>query len=160
MGGKALDGRKLPLDEAKGIGDALLASMEEEGAIVRGILAGSIRRKKPEVGDVDILVIRGPNYDRWLADRGGSGGEELSKLLVNDVQVDILSTDEGGWGASLMHLTGPKGRNIAQRAHAKRKGFRLNEKGLEKGKARLECSVDERSIYEFLGMTWREPEDR
>lgn len=144
MGGAACGGRRASLEEGRAIGHEILAWLTAEGAIVRGEIAGSIRRGKPEVGDVDLVVIRAeevlgkPTLDDLLGPKWGwqkpkrkSDPPKAKKSgLWNGVQVDVNPIDEGGFGAMMMFATGNPQLNIVQRLKATQMGLKLNEKGV------------------------------
>lgn len=163
MGGKAFAGRRLPLAEAEQLGNVFLKQIVSSGSGV-GYLAGSVRRRKSEVGDIDIVVI--PFNDEKLSALLVSmfgrqcNGQPGRRGLVEGVQFDIMLSGHDFLGATMMHCTGSVETNISQRARAKRTGYLLNEKGLWKGAERFSCSHDEHGIYAALGLRWLEPEER
>lgn len=165
MGGQALGGRRASFREAEDIGTALLRELDVAGAITRGCLCGSVRRKQPQVdgtvGDVDLVVLAGPALADWLSQRWGiqKNGKPAHAGLVEGVQVDLLETTPEGWGAALAHATGSKKTNIVQRSWAKARGFLLNEKGVWKEGARV-AGQSEREVYDVLGLDWLWPEER
>lgn len=167
MGGKAGNGDRIPLAQARALAETIIDEMVKEGAVTQAVVCGSVRRCKPTVGDIDILAIPKigvPGLANWVAGLDPADvvniGTHAVRFRRDGVQVDVLLTDKDGWGAAEMHLTGPAGRNIGQRKLAAKAGLKLNEKGLWQGDERLPCSRDEREIYDFMGWTWREPKDR
>ena len=168
MGGKARDGRRVSFNEACYIIGDIVTHMESAGYPLdsdRFVLrtAGSFRRLKKEMGDIDLIVISSEINPvkielSHLLEKLSGGDKKLTGLL-HGVQIDFVMSDKEGLGAALMHCTGPVELNIRQRAHAKRNGYLLNEKGLWKGSVRL-CSSSEEAIYAELGMTWIEPKNR
>lgn len=169
MGGKAREGRRVSFNEACYIIGHIVNRLEEfdykqDTEMFALRTAGSFRRLKKEMGDIDLIVITRHvlGVKVVLAEllQKFSGGDKKFAGLLHGVQVDFVVSDKEGLGAALMHCTGPVELNIKQRALAKRKGYLLNEKGLWKGNERLPCSSSEKAIYEQLGMTWLEPKDR
>lgn len=130
-------------------------------------LAGSIRRRKETIGDVDILVTT--NYpekvmDYFLKFPGvvkvyGKGKTRSSVRLKQGFDVDLRVVEDDCFGAALQYFTGSKEHNIVIRKIALEKGYKLNEYGLFKGSKKI-ISKDEKDIYQKLGMVWIPPELR
>lgn len=161
MGGKAEGGRRCSRAEGLRIADDLLERMKESRAILYGQVAGSIRRGLPEVGDVDLVVVPGDGYDEFMRKEFGAlkNGKPKRSKLVDGVQVDVLTVDDDGWGAALMHFTGPAKLNIKQRAVAKSCGMMLNEKGMWEDGERI-AGKTEQDVYEVLGLEYLAPKER
>lgn len=159
MGGVALGGRRATHAEGRVIGAKVCGMLH--GAIERAEICGSIRRGKPEIGDVDLVVIGNDALDARLRSLCGSqkNGKPGRKLLVDGVQVDIVVTTSEAWGAALMHCTGSKDWNIHQRTKARSLGLMLNEKGLWEGEKRI-AGATEAEVYEALGDRWVSPDGR
>ncbi len=150
-------------------------------------VAGSYRRKKPTVGDIDILVItnnpqkisdsivtlRRAQGDKKGAqgDKKNSKGDSLVRDIVahgdtkvsfdlhNGLRVDVRLVQKNQWGSALLYFTGSKEHNIAMRKVAISKGWKLNEYGLFDGETVL-ASKTEEDIYEALGLKFYEPSER
>lgn len=131
-------------------------------------VAGSLRRMKDTVRDIDILVatknpkkvsdafIALPQCKRVLAE-----GKTKSALLTKgDVQVDLRVLDPGSYGAALLYFTGSKNHNIKLRQLAIKKGYKINEYGIFDKKDRCLASKTEEELYRSLGMDYIEPELR
>lgn len=163
MGGKAKGGRRASQAEAAKVANDFLDEMHAAGVIVRGLVAGSIRRGLPEVGDIDLVVIGTETFDPWMKVRFGEAknGKPKRSGLIDGIQVDVLTATNEGWGAASMHFTGSKETNIAMRLKALELGWKLNEKGLWKGEElMLPHSLSEKGVYAALRTVWQEPEDR
>jgi len=129
--------------------------------------AGSLRRGRDTVGDLDLLVTgrdhQGiahhfasfPGVAQILA----KGEDKVSVKLKNDMQVDIRLLERHSYGAALQYFTGSKEHNVALRERAKRRGWKLSEYGLFEGN-KVIASRDEKDIYEKLGLEWIPPELR
>jgi DNA polymerase (family 10) len=129
--------------------------------------AGSLRRGRDTVGDLDLLVTgrdhQGiahhfasfPGVAQILA----KGEDKVSVKLKNDMQVDIRLLERHCYGAALQYFTGSKEHNVALRERAKRRGWKLSEYGLFDGN-KVIASRDEKDIYEKLGLEWIPPELR
>lgn len=164
MGGKAFNGKRCPLPVAEEIGNRILSQLSAIFAIERGIIAGSVRRKSKEVGDIDI-VIEPKNremLDKWLRDNFGTlinGYTPKRSGLIDGVQIDIVCADYDSWGAACMHCTGSVKTNIRMRARAQELGMKLNEKGLWKDGMWVAGKTEE-EVYKALGVTYQQPEER
>ena len=128
-------------------------------------VAGSYRRGKSTVGDIDIVSresSRAVNPRiRSIADEVINEGEQRTSIRCLGERVDIRFTDVGSFGSMLIYLTGSKDFNIRLRALAIERGLKLNEYGLEErtGGA-LHPFPDEGSLLAFLGLPLIPPEIR
>lgn len=130
-------------------------------------IAGSYRRKKETVGDIDILGADGDpekamkaftSYDE--IDRVLSRGEKKSSIkLRTGLQVDLRIVDKKAFGAALLYFTGSKAHSIALRKRGQEKDLKVNEYGVFKGKKR-KAAKTEKEMYEALGLRYIEPELR
>jgi DNA polymerase (family X) len=132
--------------------------------------AGSLRRGKDNVGDVDLLVT-GPHaadaLERFVAHPRvtevlGKGANKASaKVGVEGLQVDVRALPQESYGAALQYFTGSKEHNIALRTRSVKLGLKLSEYGLYRaeGEKRLAGETEE-GIYETLGLAWIPPELR
>jgi DNA polymerase (family 10) len=130
--------------------------------------AGSLRRGKETIGDIDILAIgsiqaidifvRNPLVEKVLA----KGSLKASVLLKNGIQCDFRVFDEKSFGAALCYFTGSKAHNIRMRELALKKGYILNEYGLFKNNKSKDyvCGKTEEEIYSKLGLQYIPPELR
>ncbi len=132
-------------------------------------LAGSVRRMKETIGDLDILatstrpqevmetIATFPGVARVIA----RGATKTSVVLATGLQVDLRVVEEGQFGAALQYFTGSKDHNIALRKLAIARNWRLNEYGLtDLASNRMIAGEDEAGIYRALGLAWIEPELR
>ena len=131
--------------------------------------AGSYRRGRETVGDIDLLCIASkadapgiieqfaasPLVGRVLA-RGDTKG---SVLLRGELQADLRVVDKGSFGAALVYFTGSKAHNIVLRSRAIERGLKLNEYGLFRGEESVGGDSEE-AIYAALGLPWIAPELR
>lgn len=128
-------------------------------------IAGSIRRKKAEPNDIDIVIIPSdrPAIEKYIKsiDKKVRWGERIISIIEkNGIQVDFYFCTPDEWGAMLMTLTGPSGSNIGLRTMAKKKGWKLNQYGLYDACGNKIAGKTEESIYKALGRPWKEPENR
>ncbi len=130
-------------------------------------LAGSLRRKKETIGDVDILVVsKNPKEimnaftEMDKVDKVISKGKTKSTVrLYGGIQVDLRVVEKKSFGSALQYFTGSKDHNVAVRKIAQKKGYKLNEYGLFKNDNR-KAGKTEKKVYEALGLKWIPPELR
>lgn len=131
--------------------------------------AGSLRRWKDSVGDLDILVIaKDPDavMDAFVnhpdvKDVVAKGETKSSVKLKSGLQVDLRALDKKSFGAAMQYFTGSKEHNVALRDRAKRMGLKINEYGVfnEKTDKRIAGETEE-DVYKSVGLTWIPPELR
>jgi len=155
------------LDTAQEAADELIVFLKELRTVDEVTPAGSLRRGRETVGDLDLLVtgrdhagiadhfVKFPGIDQVLA----KGEDKVSVKLENDLQVDVRLLDRKSYGAALQYFTGSKEHNVALRDRAKRHGWKLSEYGLFEGE-KVIASRTEEEIYEKLGIEWIPPELR
>jgi DNA polymerase (family 10) len=128
-------------------------------------VAGSYRRGKSTVGDIDITSMEPPSAVnsrvRSVAEEIIAAGEEKTSIRCLGQKVDFRFTEPGSFGSMLLYLTGSKEFNIHLREIAIGKGLRLNEYGLEeRAGGGLHTFPDEASLFSFLGLPFFPPEIR
>lgn len=126
-------------------------------------IVGSIRRGEPNPVDIDIVLIP-KNKEKlggFMKKKGRfvQGGEHESTWKIEGTKIELYYTVPEEWGATLLAYSSKKGSGIGLRMVAKRKGFKLNNHGLFKGKRRI-TGKTEREIYKALGRPWKPPEKR
>lgn len=130
-------------------------------------IAGSLRRKKETIGDIDILVVsstpervmRTFTHMNNVVKVIEKGVQSSSVRLDSGIQVDLRVVENKSFGSALQYFTGSKDHNIALRKVSIRKGYKLNEYGLFKGD-RWTSGETEEEVYETLGLQWIPPEMR
>lgn len=134
-------------------------------------VAGSIRRMKETIGDIDILV--SAKREHWkeihehftryydINEVLAKGETKSSVILRSGRQVDLRTVEPESWGAALQYFTGSKQHNIRIRDIAKEKGLKVNEYGVFRAdtEERLGGRTEE-EVYNLLGMQWIPPELR
>jgi DNA polymerase (family 10) len=129
--------------------------------------AGSLRRMRETIGDIDILAT-GPDQKKIIhtftrlpevKEVLASGETKASVIVEGGIQIDLRVVDEGSYGAALQYFTGSKGHNIRLRGIAKAKGIKINEYGVFKGEKKI-GGKEERDVYRALAMPWIPPELR
>lgn len=155
--GTALLGKALP--RAKVLCRALEPFAE------RIAYAGSLRRMKESVNDIDILAASSSPEKTsaaflalpMVAEVLARGGTKCSVRLDDDLQVDLRIVEAKSWGAALHYFTGSKNHNIRMRERAIKRGWKLNEYGLFDADDRWLAGTDEADIFEKLGLPFIPP---
>lgn len=149
----------------------LAHALADRISALRGVtqveLAGSFRRRKESVGDLDLLVCGGDaeavmqafTTHESVAEVLGHGDTKSSVRLKQGLQVDLRFVPEASYGAALLYFTGSKEHNIELRKLAIEKGLSLNEYGLTKGEKTVAARTEE-DVYRALGLAWIPPELR
>jgi len=130
---------------------------ELSGMIKNFEVAGSFRRRKETVGDLDIILTKideASLKDFQILARG----EKKITAIYKNIHIDFRIVKNEEMGSSLQYFTGNKEHNIRLRRIAQKKGYKLNEYGLFEGNNRI--NINEKDIYEKLGMEWISPELR
>ncbi|MCF6200529.1 MAG: DNA polymerase/3'-5' exonuclease PolX [Hydrogenimonas sp.] len=160
-------GRRFRFDVAKPFADDLKSYLESFEGVIKVEVAGSYRRKKETVGDLDILVIaknweeiseRFVQYDR-VKEVVSKGPTRSTVILKNDLQVDLRSVAKESYGSALHYFTGSKAHNIKIRKMAAERGWKINEYGVFEGDKRL-GGESEKELYRLMGLAYIEPELR
>jgi DNA polymerase (family 10) len=162
-------GRTL-LSSAYENGEGLIQHMKKIDGIERIQLAGSIRRMKETIGDIDILVSSNsdpmPIMDHFVSypDVGEvlvKGETKSSILLSDDTHVDLRVVKPESFGSALQYFTGSKAHNIKLRTLAIKKGLKISEYGVfEKESGRYVAGRTEEDVYRAIGLPYIEPELR
>ncbi|SHK20976.1 DNA polymerase/3'-5' exonuclease PolX [Thermocrinis minervae] len=163
---------RMSLIEAYDIGTSYVDYMKQIGHLIEKIeLAGSLRRRKETIGDIDILVsakaenwprihehfIRFPDVKEVLL----KGETKSSVVLSNGRQVDLRTVEPHQFGAALQYFTGSKEHNIRIRDIAKEKGLKVNEYGVFRADTgEYLGGATEEEVYSLLGMQTPPPEIR
>jgi DNA polymerase (family 10) len=152
------------------IADELMGEFKSLSGIDRVEAAGSLRRGRETIGDLDILVT-GPQAASALThiishpktqDVLGQGVNKASVLFgLERLQVDVRALPHESFGAALQYFTGSKDHNVVLRTNALKLGLTLNEYGLfTVGANQRVAGEDEEEIYRRLGYSWIPPELR
>jgi len=126
-------------------------------------VAGSIRRKEENPGDIDIVLIpKDKEKLKEVMKKKGKfvqGGEHESTWKIDGIKVELYYTTLDEFGAALLAYSSKKGSEIGLRMVAKRKGLKLNNHGLFRGEKRI-AGKTERGIYRALERPYKEPWER
>jgi len=159
---------RMLLGHAYPIAQDLQQRLEETGLFTRLELAGSLRRGKETIGDLDILGIA-PDPERAagafvelpdVEEVLGHGPKKSSVRLAGGLQVDLRIVPQGSFGAAFQYFTGSKAHNIALRKRVVARGFKLNEYGLFGEDGTTLAGRTEEEIYNRLGLSYIPPELR
>ncbi|BBP03537.1 DNA polymerase/3'-5' exonuclease PolX [Sulfuriferula plumbiphila] len=159
--------RRYPLAAAAQHATALVAYLRSVPGVHQVTLAGSYRRRKETVGDLDILVSaasgspviqRFVGYDE-VAEALSGGTTRASVTLKCGLQVDLRLVEDASYGAALEYFTGSRPHTIAIRTLARERGLKVNEYGVFQGEARIAGETEE-SVYAAVGLPWIAPELR
>ncbi len=160
-------GRRFRFDVAKPYAEDLRAYLSKFEGVLRVEVAGSYRRRKETVGDLDILVVS----DNWektsdyfvkypkVKEIVSKGETRSTIILNNDLQVDLRSVPKESYGSALHYFTGSKAHNIKIRKMAIDRGWKINEYGIFEGDRKI-AGESEEQMYEMMGLCFIEPELR
>ncbi len=159
--------QRIKLPEAEQRAGPLLAYLKKVNGLREIIVAGSFRRRKETVGDLDILVTceKGSQVMDRFADYEdvrkviSKGKTRSSVVLRSGLQVDLRVLPQVSYGAALHYFTGSKSHNIAVRKLAVKKGLKINEYGVFKKDKRI-AGKTEKEVYDTVKLAFIEPELR
>jgi len=170
-------GERARLDQALEIAEPVFEFVKNLDGVQECEIAGSLRRSRETIGDVDILVAANPEdaeavFDQFVnhdlvVEVLGRGDTKSSVRTENGRQVDLRIVKPEEFPAALMYFTGSKEHNIVMRQRARERGMALNEYGLFKLNDQNETDFDqpvktssEEEIYQKLGLNFVPPEHR
>lgn len=151
-------GRRVHIGVATALAEQVMASLEAD----RMAYAGSLRRMKDTIGDIDILAVAPESImesfraQPYVAEVIAAGDKKTSVRTTSGIQVDLRVVPAESWGAAMQYFTGSKEHNVAIREIAVKKGWKLSEYGLFEGE-RVIASQTEEEIYAALGMQYVPP---
>ncbi|MDD5398644.1 MAG: DNA polymerase/3'-5' exonuclease PolX [Dehalococcoidia bacterium] len=161
--------RRIPLGEALPVVEEVLSALQTVPGVLNLTPAGSLRRFKETVGDIDLMataddpeaVIRVfvslPQVREVLA----QGPTKASVILPGGLQADLRIVEHADFGSLLQHFTGSKQHNVTLRTWAQKKGFSLSEYGISNiNTGRVERFAREDAFYAYLGLQYIPPEIR
>ncbi len=160
-------GRRFKLAVAGRYAESLVAYLNSAGGVKKIDVAGSYRRFRETVGDLDILVIAREGrsviehfvaYDE-VESVLSSGTTRATVMLRSGLQVDLRVVAATSYGAALHYFTGSRSHNIAIRRIARRKGLKINEYGVFRGTRRVAGKTED-EVFAAVGLPWIPPELR
>lgn len=163
------DGRRWPYIEAMPVAEMIVKRMRRVKGVREISIGGSLRRKEPTIGDIDILVtadknsrvihefVKQPEVERVQAE----GMTKASVRFKNGIQADLRVVPEESIAAALQYFTGNKEHNVKIRIIAIKQGYKLSEYGLFKRDTGRRIPLKtEKDLYNKLGMEYISPEKR
>ncbi|MFC3478464.1 DNA polymerase/3'-5' exonuclease PolX [Halobacterium litoreum] len=165
------------LGDARPVAEDVLDFLRGLDAVERADVAGSLRRWRATIGDVDVLAASddGEAVGAALADWERVGevidaGETKTSVRLNDMRVDLRVVVDAEFGAALQYFTGSKEHNVKLRNHAIEQGKKVNEYGVfdvsdvedddDQRAGDLLASETEADVYDTVGLPWMPPEIR
>ena len=161
--------RRIPLGEALPVVEEILSALKTLPGVLNLTPAGSLRRFKETVGDVDLMgtaddpqsVIRAFIVLPYVREVLAQGPTKASVILQGGLQADLRMVEHADFGSLLQHFTGSKQHNVTLRTWAQMKGFSLSEYGIADIKTgRVERFAREDDFYAYLGLQYIPPEIR
>jgi DNA polymerase (family X) len=159
--------RRFELAVATQYAEPLVEYLGKAHNVAQVVVAGSYRRARKTVGDLEILVSnRGASdvmerlvrYDR-VRDVVARGTTRATVILDCGLQVDLRVVPQASFGAALHYFTGSKAHNIAIRGLGQQKGLKINEYGVFRGDKRIAGAAEE-EVFAAVGLPWIRPELR
>lgn len=159
--------RRTRLDIAEDRAHPLVTHLAAVDGVDRVVIAGSYRRRKETVGDLDILVTCRQSAPVMEALRtfhsvqsvASQGRTRATVYLGGGLQVDVRVVNKSAFGAALHYFTGAKAHNVALRRMAVAAGLKLNEYGVFRGKRRIAGRTEE-EVFAAVDLPWIPPELR
>ncbi|HVU94124.1 MAG TPA: DNA polymerase/3'-5' exonuclease PolX [Puia sp.] len=163
---------RMLLWDAMQIGDSMLNAVLAIPGVKKADLAGSLRRRKETIGDIDIVAtadkkdwttITGRFTNLPVVQRVLAAGKTKASILLqkSNAQIDLRLVSEQEYGSALLYFTGSREHNIALRTWAKTRGWKLNEYGVfETDTNKRLAGATEEEIYRLFGMHFIPPELR
>jgi DNA polymerase (family 10) len=158
---------RIPLGTAWPVAVDLLEGLRAHcPEVLDATVAGSLRRMRATIGDIDLLAASGAPAAVMRAFAGHprvaevllSGGTKTSVRLHNGLQVDLRVLEPERWGAALQYFTGSQAHNVRVREIAQRQGFSLSEYGFRRQDGSEILCPAEADVYETLGLPWIPPD--
>ena len=160
--------RRVPVATALPVAERIVAALAELPGVEEVAYAGSLRRFREDIGDVDVLVSSDdplPVHQALLdvddVERTLGSGETKTSVVTRDgVQVDLRVVPPESFGAALLYFTGSKAHNIRLRQRAIDRGWTLNEYALATADDDVVAATTEEAVYAALELPWLPPELR
>lgn len=165
--GTAGEARRFQRAIAEQYAEGVIDWLRQGPGVERVGAAGSYRRARDTVGDLDILAVAADGaaamahflaYDE-IAHVVSHGETRSTVYLKSEIQVDLRVVKAASFGAALHYFTGSRAHNIAVRRLGQRQGLKINEYGVYRGKRRVAGRAEE-EVYAAVGLPWIAPELR
>jgi DNA polymerase (family 10) len=161
--------KRIPLGAALPVADEIVSALKKHPGVKNMVAAGSLRRFKETIGDIDIMgtaddpesviraFVRLPQVEEVLA----QGSTKASVIVKSGLQVDLRIVENDSFGSLLQHFTGSKEHNVALRERAVKQGLSLSEYGITVAKTgEIEKFATEEDFYRRIGLQYIPPELR
>lgn len=160
-------GQRMYLAEARPLAEAIVADLRTVPGVKHAEVAGSFRRRRETVGDLDLLATADDSaatMDRLaanpLVEKVLARGETKQRVrLTAGIEMDLRVVPDESYGAALVYFTGSKAHNIVLRRRAQDRGLKLNEYGVFRGED-LVAGRTEKDVYKSVDLPWIPPELR
>jgi len=159
--------KRIKLNTAEQFAEPIIDFLKGINGVKEAIVAGSYRRRKETIGDLDILVASANGtsiMNRFVAYEEvkkivSKGTTRATVILHSGLQVDLRVVPEKSYGAALQYFTGSKAHNITVRTLAIKKGLKMNEYGVFRGETFI-AGRNEEEVYAQIGLPYIAPELR
>jgi len=159
---------RILLSTALPVAEEVMAGLRECPQAKHVTAAGSLRRRKPTVGDIDILaasdqperVVDSFVHLPLVAEVQAMGDTKATGILENGLQIDLRVLPESHYGSLLQYFTGSKEHNVQLRELALKHGLSLSEYGFARPDGMAIACPEEEGVYRALGLAWIPPELR
>jgi DNA polymerase (family X) len=163
----ALNPKRISYADAAAAAESLLAHLRGCARVEQLEIAGSFRRRRETIGDLDIVTAStnaSEVLEHFLAFPAiikvlGAGETRASVILNTGLQVDLRAVAPPSWGAALVYFTGSQAHCVHLRRLAQNRGLLLNEYGLYRESEAI-AGAEEEEVYRALGLSWVPPELR
>jgi DNA polymerase (family X) len=164
---KDMQSERISLARATEDAEPLRAYLAQTPGVTNVVIAGSYRRSRETVADLDIVVTAkksGAVMDRFCGYEKvsmvkGRGDTRATVVLASGLQVDLRVVPQASFGAALYYFTGSKAHNVAVRRIAQMRGLKINEYGVYRGRRRIAGDTEE-SVFASIGLPYIAPELR
>jgi DNA polymerase (family 10) len=160
---------RLPYKTANQLASEIIDYLKQKFSTYEILSLGSLRRKTPTIGDIDIAICAPASKDvidyfvSYPKSYGtfDQGPKKASIKLKGNIRVDLMVEPKKNWGNLVQHFTGSKNHNIELRKYALKKGLSISEYGIkDKKTGKLHQFDKEKDLYIFLGFPYLKPEER
>ena len=162
--------KRWPMAEALELAEKIVVRMRALPGVVRSDFAGSLRRRRETVGDLDILVAADASHAPAIMESFVSmpevaevlarGETKSSVVLRNGIQSDLRVVPAESFGAAMQYFTGSKDHNVAMRTLAVKKKLKVSEYGVFDANDKSIAGQTEEGVYEAIGLRWMPAEIR
>jgi DNA polymerase (family X) len=162
--------KRWPMAEALELAESLCTRLRAMPGVLEAQFAGSLRRRRETVGDLDILVAADAGnahaiMDAWstmpeVAEVLAKGETKTTVVMKGGMQADLRVVPRESFGAALQYFTGSKEHNVAMRTIAVKLHLKVSEYGVFDADDKSIAGQDEAEVYEAIGLQWMPPEMR